>query len=77
MKAAVEGRLEGVSGSRNRALLAFTECCEALDRLREAAEKLDHGSSARNQIQAAARLVVNAIDNMPIRPPREPRDAES
>jgi len=66
----------GVSGSRNRALQAFTECCEALDRLREAAEKLEHGSPARRQIQAAATLVVNAIDNMPIRPPRRTSDAE-
>ncbi len=58
------------SASQSRAQKAFTECCIALDHLRDAAEKLDHGSPARRQIQAAATLVVNAIDNMPIRPPR-------
>jgi hypothetical protein len=64
------GGKNGSPASQERAQKAFTECCVALDHLRDAAEKLDHGSPARRQIQAAATLIVNAIDNMPLRPPR-------
>lgn len=68
------GKTTVSASARERAHKAFTECCVALDHLRDAAEKLEHGSPARRQIQAAAALVVNAIDNMPLRPPREAED---
>lgn len=70
------GGKTGSSTSQQRAQKAFTECCVALDHLRDAAEKLDHGSPARRQIQAAATLIVNAIDNMPLRPPRLADEAD-
>lgn len=63
--------------TEERAQQALAECCVALDHLRDAAEKLEHGSPARRQIQAATTLVVNAIDNMPLRQFRRTQDAEA